>query len=177
MSNDTKVLNRADNVAGSRGELPTDVYTVRVIKVDAKVNEKWGCDQTNVQLEIVSPEQVEVNGRTEMVAGRKLNTCFMHTPAEEWGQAQVVLFGDTIGLDSAVVDDVVQFRDWLNTKPTLLWLLSSEESVKVWPKTYKGVDADGKPLAGKPVMTAAGVKITNGYQIRANLRDVIGLES
>ncbi len=176
MSNDTKVLNRADNVAGSRSQIPTDVYTVRCVKVTPKFNEKHGCEQTNTQWEIVSPETVEVNGKTETCAGRKFTACFMHTPAHDWGQARVVQFGDIIGLDSEVVDNIDQFRDWLNTKPTLTWLLSSEEAVKVWPKGYKGTDADGKPLAGKPIINEQGVKITNGYQVRANLADVIGIE-
>lgn len=158
------VLNRADNVMGSRSPLPTDTYVVRCVKVEGKHNDKWGCPQTNTQWEILSPEEGEVNGKLEKFAGRKFSVCFMHLQTEEWGQARVAAFGDTLGLDQETVDDLDAFREWLKGKPTLEWMLSSKEDVKRYPKGY----ADPSK-AGQVMKTASGQTISNGHQIVAEL--------
>ena len=166
----SNVLNRADNALGSRSPLPTDTYTVRCIKVEGKFNDKWSCEQTNTTWEIVAPESIEVDGKTERIAGRKFPVCFMHTQAEEWGQGRIVAFGDRLGLDESTVDDIDEFRAWLKDKPSLEWMLSSEEDVKRYPKNHAN-----RELAGKEMLTASGQKISNGYRVKADINDAVAV--
>lgn len=162
-----KVLNRSDVVAGKRVKLPLDLYGVRVTKVTGRRNDKWNCEMTMVEIEVIDPEKKEIDGVETTVAGTKGSVCLMHEPNEEWGQSRIIAKFDQLGVDPAIVDDIEQFRNWLKTA-RFNWMLSGEEQFMTWPKNHPD-----REKAGKPVTTATGEKISQGYRINADVANIV----
>ena len=161
-------INKSDVVRASKIPVPKDSYVVRVTKAEKGQSQK-GFEMSVVDLEVISPESIEVLGEQVMIAGSKTRVWFLHEPSQDWGQARVIEFCEKVGMSEESQEDTDVFRQEIVGKQ-LNWILDSEEVIERYGKNDPNPDKRGKPL-----LDPDGKEISKGYRITANIQDCLSL--
>jgi hypothetical protein len=151
---------KSDVVQGGRNEIPTRLYRVRCIGTKFGKSGK-GHDMTTLDIEIIDPEFVNINGQEYRVTGRQAKMWLLHVPGETWGQGRVFGFMDKLGIQYGEEYDTDLHKEYFMG---MEWdmVLSSEETLARHPKQPGEKE-------GAPILDGEGKPISSGFQIDADI--------
>ena len=161
-------------VFGGNCMIPPGVYNAKITKAE-KGTSKAGKPKIVLSLEIVSPEQVEFAGTKYNIAGRKFS---IHQPMqrdESWGAGKLLSALDKSQFDLYKMNDEGVFDDdklGALVGHTMLMTLDSAPNIKRYALTEEDIAAG--QTQGKPMLDGEGKEISLGWNINADLANVVG---
>jgi hypothetical protein len=166
---------KTDYILGGFCAIPRNRYTVRILKAEKNIAKTSGNPKAQLTCEIIAPEHVEINGETYAIAGRQFVIHQTLVPNEPWGVGQLIKGLQKAGFDFKKFNEEEELDDdklVVLEKFCFDILLSSEENKQTRPPTEEE-KAEGKNEL-QPILDGEGKEIKLGWNIRANLQEVVG---